>query len=105
MPILRWALGEVTVEERVVPELRADGAWLVRRLELSAPARPAALWMRALDGERVVQTGPRAWSDGTLRVEVSADAYLRGDSELVVPLAFDEVDGAWRAELEVAFTW
>lgn len=108
VPILRWSLGDVTVEERTTPELRADGAWLVRRFTLSSPTRPEGLWMRALAGERVVQTGPKSWSDGTMRMEVSADALLRdvpNGAELLVSLGFDQSAGLWRAELEVAFTW
>ncbi|HVS19622.1 MAG TPA: hypothetical protein VMT18_13545, partial [Planctomycetota bacterium] len=105
VPILRWAMGDVTVEERVVPELRDDGAWLVRRFELSAPSRPEGLWMRALEGAEVAQLGPQVWSDGVMRVELSSDAYLRAGTELVVPIAFERVDDEYRAELEVAFTW
>jgi cytochrome c553 len=109
VPILRYALHDVTVEERVVPELRADGAWLVRRFALSAPAHPGNLWMRAwVDGE-LRESSAGAWIGASgARFELHTPALRRtaGESqELLVPIAFEERDGLWRAELEIAFTW
>jgi hypothetical protein len=108
VPVMRYALGDVSVEERVAPRVDAHGAWLVRRFALTAPRRPAGLWLRALAGSEVRELAPRAWSDGTQRVELSGAGRLRrvGErSELLLEVDFAERDGLWRAELEVAFTW
>jgi hypothetical protein len=108
VPVLRYALGAVTVEERIAPRLDAHGAWLVRRFELCAAERPAGLWLRALAGAELRELAPRTWSDGALQVELSGDARPRrvGErSELLLAVDFAQRDGLWRAELEVAFTW
>jgi cytochrome c553 len=109
VPILRYALRDVTVEERVAPQLRGDGAWLVRRFELSAPAHPGNLWMRALVEEELREGPAGTWVGASgARVELRAPALRRSAGEreeLLVPIAFEERDGLWRAELELAFTW
>ena len=94
----------MTVAERTAPELRADGAWLVRRFELTAPTRPEGLWMRALAGAEVAQVGPTRWSDGALTVEDSVirNITYEGGSAFTVGTCFHALAGGTHPAGDVA---
>lgn len=110
-PIFRYAIGALEVEEAVVPETLGDGsARLVRRFVLTAPARPEGLTLRLAAGD--VEPSGAAWRAGMATVAVRGDVeatWLAGSGsrrELrAAPGPGGLVEGGWRCELEVEWTW
>jgi cytochrome c553 len=111
VPIMRYALDDVLVEERLVPILRFGGTVMQREFVLTSDTRPAALYLRLAVGERIARAEDGGWAvagerDQVLRVS-GAEAYARGEAqrELVAALEFQEDGERWVARVNVEVSW
>ena len=91
-PILRYALGEIEFEERVVPRLTRQGGILRRELRVEAPRPVEGLYFRATEG-------PGA------RVVVGGAQVSIVNEEARVPVALVRDGESYRADFSVEVNW
>ena len=109
-PALRYRLGDVLIEEALVPLPGAGGANLVRRFRLAAGPAPRPLFLLLAEGEEIVPGPERTWSvDGTLEVSLASDEDLTPivrDSQGVRQLLQRiELEPNGSLDLQVTLSW
>lgn len=99
-PILRYALGDIVVEERPRAQLAEGGTSLVRSFKIASPGPVDDLWFRL---------GPEGGEPGhgSVRIPERPRVVTGAEGDQRMHVTFDGVDSEGRstAEFEVVWTW
>lgn len=120
VPVQRYRIGEVVVEERLVPELRFGGSVMRREFRLTSRVPIRDLYFRpyAWGSGAENWSAPKTLDGGGLRydalspavtldfVGIGAPTVVRGDGvDLLAPVVFEPVEGGFEATFSVEVSW
>ena len=120
VPILRYAVGDVTVEERLEPELRFGGSVMLRTVTVTADRPVRDLYFRAYawpsGGDSWAR--PEPTSAGALRygsmqpaLELAVDGapaptpVVGKDVDLLIPIQLEKQGAQYTASFTVEVSW
>jgi cbb3-type cytochrome oxidase cytochrome c subunit len=109
LPVFRYDIGPIHVEEIPSTEIVEHGAFLARRFELKADEAVSDLSFRVAVGKRIEQTDGLWVVDGVARYRIEGGEPRVRESEkeqeLILPVTFTQTDQARTAEFRVEASW
>jgi hypothetical protein len=111
VPVFRYRVAQVLVEEESQPHLRAGGSWLLRRFRFASESAAQDLYHRAAVSSRIQRGDDGTWllaSGGQIRLPPGTPTEVRpseAGEELLVPIRLRRESDLYQATLEVDLTW
>lgn len=89
-PTFKYSLGDVQVEDYMLPVAGKENASLKRTITIAAESAPANLYFRAIAGPKIIDQGKGWYHVGELRVHVEAPGVMLrravNQTEVIVPI-------------------